>query len=333
MATEYTRESLADAVARSSTWAQLMRELGMEVSGGRRRTLQRLVAEYGIDTGHFRQQSPWRKYTDTAIAEAVAGSSTLREVVTKLGATPATGTLSHIRRRIAAAGIDISHLPALNRPRIDLPFAPEEVRHAAATATGIRALARSLGLGDDSASRAALRRMLTELDVDVSHFSHAQVLIAEAPLRAAVSSSTSYAEVMRSLNLPVNDANHRRVHRHVVRLGLETSHFKRRTRREVRLKTPKRIAGEVLRVHPADAPRVNRARLQRALEEIGMPYQCTGCGNSGEWLGTTMTLQIDHINGDWHDNRRENLRYLCPNCHAITETWCGRNKRSANRRG
>ncbi|MFH0244176.1 HNH endonuclease [Streptomyces sp. HK10] len=312
MATGYTRESLADAVARSSTWAQLMRELGMEVSGGRRRTLQRLVAEHGIETGHFRRQSPWRKYTDTAVAEAVAGSSTLREVAAKLGATPATGTLSHIRRRIEAAGIDTGHLPALNRPRVDLPFTPEEVRQAAATATSVRSLARSLGLGDDSASRAALRRMLTELSVDVSRFSHARTTVPEEALRAAVPSSTSYADVMRRPGLPVDDANHRRVHRQAVRLGLDTSHFKRRSRRSPRPGMPKRIAGEVLRVHPEGAPRVNHARLRRALDEVGVPYRC-----------------VDHVNGGWHDNRRGNLRYLCPSCHAITDTWCGRNRRRA----
>ncbi|SEP56047.1 HNH endonuclease [Streptomyces radiopugnans] len=325
----YTREELSEAVARSSTWAHLMRELGAEVSGGKRRTLQRLVAEYGIDTGHFRRRSPWRKYTDTAIAEAVAGSSTLREVVTKLGATPATGTLSHIRRRIAAAGIDTGHLPALNRPRVDLPVAPEEVREAAATATSVRSLARSLSLADDSGSRAALRRMLAELSVDVSHFSHARITVPETALRAAVPSSTSYADVMRRLGLPVNDANHRRVHRQVIRLGLDTSHFKRRSRREPRPRTPKRIAGEVLRVLPRGAPRVNHARLRRALDEIGVPYRCVGCGNPGEWREAVMTLHIDHVNGDWHDNRRGNLRYLCPNCHAITDTWCGRNRRGA----
>lgn len=78
----------------------------------------------------------------------------------------------------------------------------------------------------------------------------------------------------------------------------------------------------MLVVLPSDAGRTNRTQLHRALNEIGVPYACESCGNAGEWLGQPITLQIDHINGDWRDNRRENLRYLCPNCHSLTETWC-----------
>ncbi len=93
----YTRERLAEAVAEARNWTDLMRRLGLRVSGGQRRVLQEKVAAYGISTSHFDKRSPWRAYPDAAVAVAAASSSSLREVALKLGATPATGTLSHLK--------------------------------------------------------------------------------------------------------------------------------------------------------------------------------------------------------------------------------------------
>jgi 5-methylcytosine-specific restriction endonuclease McrA len=62
-------------------------------------------------------------------------------------------------------------------------------------------------------------------------------------------------------------------------------------------------------------------------EKIFMEQEgkCKSCGLS-TWLGQAITLELEHKNGNHHDNSRENLELLCPNCHTMTHTWRGRNK-------
>lgn len=67
---------------------------------------------------------------------------------------------------------------------------------------------------------------------------------------------------------------------------------------------------------------------RRIVEEQILKYVCGICGLLPVWNGNALTLQLDHINGDRYDHRKDNLRFLCPNCHTQTETWGSRNKRT-----
>jgi Zn finger protein HypA/HybF involved in hydrogenase expression len=73
--------------------------------------------------------------------------------------------------------------------------------------------------------------------------------------------------------------------------------------------------------------KISRASLKRKLIKANLLVeQCSKCHLGLEWQGEPLTLQLDHINGDNTDNRLENLRLLCPNCHSQTDTYAGRNQ-------
>jgi 5-methylcytosine-specific restriction endonuclease McrA len=74
-----------------------------------------------------------------------------------------------------------------------------------------------------------------------------------------------------------------------------------------------------------------RSRLRKnVINEKLIKYQCSICGNEGEWLGKKLTLDLDHINGNHNDHRLENLRFVCPNCHSQTPSF--RNKNGDNKK-
>lgn len=140
----------------------------------------------------------------------------------------------------------------------------------------------------------------------------------EAQVRVAVQQSTSIQGVLDFLGIRYRSGEAwRMIKEYVGRYNLDTSHFKRGMKGKV---SNSKSPPEVVLVHTPDTKyRQNTLRLRRALLETGVPYACE-CGQGPEWKGRKLTLQVDHRDGNWRNNTKQNLRFLCPNCHSQTET-------------
>ena len=75
-------------------------------------------------------------------------------------------------------------------------------------------------------------------------------------------------------------------------------------------------------------PNYPTAKLKKRLIDEGhIDCKCSWCGITDTWNGKPIVLHLDHINGINNDNRIENLRLLCPNCHSQTDTFCHKNRK------
>lgn len=148
-------------------------------------------------------------------------------------------------------------------------------------------------------------------------------------LSQVVATSTSILQVLRKLGVRPAGGSHSYIASLIKRYGLDTAHFTGRgsNRGVHHVGGPDRIPWhEVLVLDRLGGRKEITSRLRRAMIEAGIPYLCKLCGNPPEWCGRLLTLQIDHMNGDFLDNRRENLRFTCPNCHSQTENWGSKNR-------
>jgi 5-methylcytosine-specific restriction endonuclease McrA len=143
-------------------------------------------------------------------------------------------------------------------------------------------------------------------------------------LRDAVASSKSISSVLNKLDLKLSGGAHSHIKCKIATLGIDSSHFTgqawsrgntNESDKRVRVNNVRSIEESyALNTHPPERP-----RTIRVLKDNGVPYKCSIC-KIDRWMGEKITLELDHINGIRSDNRIENYRLLCPNCHSQCET-------------
>jgi predicted RNA-binding Zn-ribbon protein involved in translation (DUF1610 family) len=181
-----------------------------------------------------------------------------------------------------------------------------------------------LGVDPRSSTRRYVVERMKKLGVDISHFEREGVKWTREILQEAVSASTNMCEVPRRLGLEVVGGHHTHISRRIKAYGIDVSHFRAPSQRGKtwRPRTPENLLVE----QPHGPRRIPSDRLRWAMKETGVRERCALCGTEAVWRGRPLPLEVDHINGNWRDNRIENLRFLCPNCHSTTDRYRGRGK-------
>lgn len=145
----------------------------------------------------------------------------------------------------------------------------------------------------------------------------------------AVKISFSKAQVLKNLSLVPAGANYKMVNLMLKKLNLDTSHFTG----QAHLKGKTHNWSEKIELSDilVNGSVYSSHKLKlRLIKDNILVNECSKC-KIIEWQGEKLSLHLDHINGVNDDNRIENLRLLCPNCHSQTDTYCGKNKKKAKK--
>lgn len=147
----------------------------------------------------------------------------------------------------------------------------------------------------------------------------------EEQLKNATKSSTSFRQVLAKLGLKETGGNYDQIKKYVRELNVNIEHFRGRAWNKglKGIGKPHIPLEKILVINST----YQSYKLKNRLFKTGLkPTLCEECSWSKIADGGYLPLELDHINGDRHDNRLENLRILCPNCHSLKPTHRGRNR-------
>jgi 5-methylcytosine-specific restriction endonuclease McrA len=155
--------------------------------------------------------------------------------------------------------------------------------------------------------------------------------ISDGDFQNLLDSSTSYSDILRKLNFDTKTGGaYKTLKSRISENNFNTDilNINRKNYYKEYSKQNKIEINDALTEHSNYA----RSSLKRRLiSENIIEYKCSLCSIIDAWNGNPISLQLDHINGINNDNRLENLRFLCPNCHSQTDTYSAKRLKTLHR--
>ena len=148
-------------------------------------------------------------------------------------------------------------------------------------------------------------------------------------LKNAVKNSKSYRNALKLLELRPTGGNYDQVKKYIKEYNLSTKHFTGRLwSKGLKLPFKPKISLKDILVKNSN---YQSFKLKKRLFLVKLKEpKCEECNWAKMSVDGRIPLELDHINGDRHDNRLKNLRILCPNCHSLQTTHRGKNTKSSS---
>ena len=151
--------------------------------------------------------------------------------------------------------------------------------------------------------------------------------IEKEELEEIVKNALSIAEVCRMLNMSSGGGNYKTVKKYINLYEINISHFTGQGWNVGERYKSINKTYDIYDILVEDSPYKSTSTLKCRLIKEGLKEnKCEICGIE-EWCGKKISFHLDHINGNNKDNKIENLRVLCPNCHSQTDTYCKKKKK------
>lgn len=142
----------------------------------------------------------------------------------------------------------------------------------------------------------------------------------------AAKRARSIRQVIKALGLIPAGGNYNQINKYLKQYKVDISHFTGKIwNKGLRgIGKPRFSLSEIL----VQDSTFQSYKLKKRLFGAGLKKpRCEECGWAQQTPDGRIPLELDHINGNSTDNRLENLRVLCPNCHSLQPTHRGRNKK------